>query len=41
VWLHGLKITIVEFEWDEEKRQRILKERNLDFADAFQFFDGP
>lgn len=22
------------------KRQRILKERSLDFADAFQFFDG-
>ncbi len=30
----------MEFEWDEEKRQRILKERSLDFADAFQFFDG-
>jgi len=30
----------VEFEWDEEKRWKILKERNLDFADAFQFFDG-
>jgi uncharacterized DUF497 family protein len=30
----------VDFEWDEEKRRKILKERNLDFADAFQFFDG-
>jgi uncharacterized protein len=30
----------VEFEWDEEKRQKILAERSLDFADAFQFFDG-
>lgn len=30
----------MEFEWNEEKRQRILKERSLDFADAFQFFDG-
>jgi hypothetical protein len=30
----------VEFEWDEEKRQKILRERSLDFADAFQFFDG-
>jgi uncharacterized protein len=30
----------VEFEWDEDKRQKTLKERNLDFADAFQFFDG-
>ena len=31
---------MVEFEWDEEKRQKILKERSLDFVDAFQFFDG-
>jgi uncharacterized DUF497 family protein len=30
----------VEFEWDEDKRQKTLKERHLDFADAFQFFDG-
>ena len=30
----------MEFEWDEEKRQKILAERSLDFADAFQFFDG-
>jgi uncharacterized DUF497 family protein len=30
----------MEFEWREDKRQRTLKERNLDFADAFQFFDG-
>jgi uncharacterized DUF497 family protein len=30
----------VDFEWDEEKRQKILAERSLDFADAFQFFDG-
>ena len=30
----------MEFEWNEEKRQKILKERRLDFADAFQFFDG-
>ena len=30
----------MEFEWDEEKRQKILRERSLDFADAFQFFDG-
>jgi uncharacterized protein len=30
----------VEFEWDEETRRRILKERSLDFADAFQFFDS-
>ena len=31
---------MLEFEWNEEKRQKILKERSLDFADAFQFFDG-
>jgi uncharacterized DUF497 family protein len=30
----------LEFEWNEEKRQKILKERSLDFADAFQFFGG-
>jgi uncharacterized DUF497 family protein len=30
----------VDFEWDEDKRHKTLKERNLDFADAFQFFDG-
>jgi uncharacterized DUF497 family protein len=30
----------MEFEWDEEKRQKMLRERSLDFADAFQFFDG-
>ena len=30
----------MDFEWHEDKRQRTLKERNLDFADAFQFFDG-
>ena len=30
----------MEFEWDEDKRQKTLRERSLDFADAFQFFDG-
>ena len=30
----------MEFEWDERKRQRIIKERSLDFASAFLFFDG-
>jgi uncharacterized DUF497 family protein len=30
----------LEFEWNEEKRQRILHERSLDFADGFQFFAG-
>jgi uncharacterized DUF497 family protein len=30
----------MEFEWREEKRERTRKERKLDFADAFQFFDG-
>jgi uncharacterized protein len=30
----------VDFEWDESKRQRILRERSLDFADAYLFFDG-
>ena len=39
LWVHTLHVP-VEFEWDEEKRQKILAERSLDFADAFQFFDG-
>lgn len=30
----------MEFEWFEAKRQKTLAERRLDFADAFQFFDG-
>jgi uncharacterized DUF497 family protein len=30
----------MKFEWREDKRQTTLKERSLDFADAFQFFDG-
>jgi uncharacterized DUF497 family protein len=28
------------FEWDEVKRQRVLRERGLDFRDADLFFDG-
>ena len=28
------------FEWDEEKRQRCIRERNLDFVDAVLVFDG-
>jgi uncharacterized DUF497 family protein len=28
------------FEWDEDKRQAILEDRSLDFADADLFFDG-
>ncbi len=30
----------MEFEWEKSKRDWTLRERNLDFADAFQFFDG-
>lgn len=30
----------IKFDWEESKRERTLKERNLDFADAFLFFDG-
>lgn len=30
----------MEFEWDEGKRARILRERALDFASAYVFFDG-
>jgi uncharacterized DUF497 family protein len=30
----------MQFEWDEAKRWRILRERGLDFVEAWQFFDG-
>jgi uncharacterized DUF497 family protein len=30
----------MEFEWDERKRLRILKNRSVDFASAYLFFDG-
>ncbi len=30
----------MEFEWDERKRARILKDRALDLASAYLFFDG-
>ena len=30
----------MKFEWEKSKREWTLKERDLDFADAFQFFDG-
>lgn len=31
---------MMEFEWREDKRQKTLDERSLDFASAFRFFDG-
>ena len=30
----------MDFEWNEAKRQKILRARRLDFADAYLFFDG-
>jgi uncharacterized protein len=30
----------MEFEWDENKRQRTLDERGLDFRDVRHLFDG-
>ncbi len=30
----------MEFEWDEHKRAQILKDRALDFASTYRFFDG-
>ena len=30
----------MDFEWDDAKRRETLKQRKLDFADAFLFFDG-
>ncbi len=30
----------MEFEWDEAKRRRLLRERGLDFLDAAALFDG-
>jgi uncharacterized protein len=31
----------VEFEWDEDKRQRTLLERGIDFIDAVLIWDDP
>ena len=31
---------MMDFEWDETKRLRILEERGLDFWDARYLFDG-
>ncbi|HKN29435.1 MAG TPA: BrnT family toxin [Roseiarcus sp.] len=36
-WLQAVGSS-ADFEWHEVKRQKTLKERNLDFADAFQFY---
>jgi uncharacterized protein len=30
----------MSFSWDENKRLLILRERGLDFADAYQIFEG-
>jgi uncharacterized DUF497 family protein len=30
----------MDFEWDEAKRQRNIRERGLDFLDARRLFDG-
>ena len=30
----------MDFEWDEQKRSRVLNERGLDFRDARLLFDG-
>ena len=30
----------MRLEWDRDKRIRTLKERGLDFADGYKFFDG-
>jgi uncharacterized protein len=30
----------MEFEWDAAKRTRLIKERALDLASAYLFFDG-
>ncbi len=31
----------MEFEWDEEKRQAVLKEREVDLARMARIFEGP
>ena len=31
----------MEFEWDEDKRQAVLIERDVDFARAARIFEGP
>lgn len=32
--------TLPEFEWDEDKRQEVLRERGVDFLDAVLIFEG-
>lgn len=29
------------FEWDDDKREKVLRERGIDFIDAAAIFDGP
>jgi uncharacterized DUF497 family protein len=31
----------VKFEWDEEKNKENIRKHELDFADAWEIFDGP
>lgn len=31
----------MEFEWDEAKREKVLRERGIDFIDAAAIFEGP
>lgn len=31
----------MEFEWDDYKREKVLRERGVDFVDAAMIFDGP
>ena len=33
--------SLLDFEWDENKRQAVLEDRRIDFRDAVRIFDGP
>lgn len=33
--------SLLEFEWNEDKRQATLRKHRIDFADAIRIFDGP
>jgi len=39
--VQGLFARIIAFEWDEDKRERNLRDHDVDFDDVRQIFDGP
>jgi len=40
-YIHNVYITIMEFDWDEAKRQANLEKHGIDFAEAEMIFAQP